>query len=151
MAYRPTGYQASAQSVTFSGTQTLASLLDGEFSDLSDAIDNSSTKYAFADLQLGVASIAMTAEGTVSFYLVPSVDGTNYGTYTGNTTDAPENEQYYVGSCTTLDTTAAMTLVLRDVELPNGFFKLGVKNGAGVSFAASGNALSWRPHSGEDA
>lgn len=44
------GYLASAAAITFSGTQTLNSLTDNEYTDLSDEIDNSTNKYAFADL-----------------------------------------------------------------------------------------------------
>lgn len=148
--YQTTGYLAAAAALTFAGTQTLASLADGEFSDLSNEVDNSTNKYAMMDLWFDMASHAMTAEGSISFYLVPSVDGTAFGTYTGNTTDAPENEQYFIGAVTSLDTTGVGDWILRNVSLPPGKWKIGVKNDLGIAFAASPGDVYWRPHSGED-
>lgn len=142
------GYQAEAQSVTFSGTQTLVSLADNEWTSLSDEVDNSTTKYLFADLELVLASAAFTGtDSMVEIYIVPTVDGTNYPNWTDNvTTDEQENNQYYVGSVTTSGATEAQRLALRNVALPNGKFKFGVRSRAGVALAASGNTLKWRPH-----
>jgi hypothetical protein len=142
------GYKAAAASVSFTGTQTLTSLADGEYTNLSDEIDNSSNLYAFADLELVLASAAFTGtDSVVEIYLVPSVDGTNYPTWTGNvTTDEQENYMFFVGSMITTGTTAAQRMTLRDVALPNGKYKWGVRNNSGVAFSASTNTLSWRPH-----
>lgn len=142
------GYLASATTVSFTGTQTLASLADNEWTNLSDAIDNSTNKYPLADFELVLGSAAFTGtDSNVSLYLVPSVDGTNYGDWTGNvTTDKQENNPYFVGTFTTSGDTAAQRLILRNVLLPNGLFKLGVRNQSGVAFAASGNTLKYRPH-----
>ncbi len=152
MAYRTTGYQASAQTIAFNGTQTIDSLTDGEYTDESDAIDNSSSKYAMADFYLDLASVAYTAEGTINLYILPTVDGTNYPTWTGNTATAQdENEQYHVGSMTTPDATSVFDGVVRNVVLPVGKFKVAVKNDSGVTLGSSGNTLYYRPHSVEDA
>ena len=142
------GYLAAAISVAFSGTQTLASLANDEWCDLSDAIDNGTNKYALADFELVLGSAAFTGtDSTIALYLVPSVDGTNYGDWTGNVTTAQQqNQPYYVGSFTTSGTTAAQRLTLRDIPLPNGLFKLAVRNLSNVAFAASGNTLKYRPH-----
>ena len=142
------GYKAAATSVSFTGTQTLASLADNEWTNLSDAIDNSTNKYMLVDLELVLASAAFTGtDSIVEFFLVPSVDGTNYGDWTGNvTTDEQENQQYFVGSVTTSGATAAQRLILRNVVLPDGLYKWGVRNKSGVAFAASANTLKWRPH-----
>ncbi len=143
------GYLASAVAVSFTGTQTLDSLTDNEWTNLSDAIDNSTNKYPISDFELVLGSAAFTGtDSLVSLYLIPSVDGTNYGNWTGNvTTDEQENEPYLVGLFVTSGSTAAQRLILRNVSLPNGRFKIGVRNQAGVSFAASGNTLKYRPHS----
>jgi len=140
------GYLAEATEITFSGTQTLASLTDNEWTSLSDAVNNSTTKYMMADLELQLGSAAFTGtDSTIEFYLVPSVDGTNYGDWTDNvTTDEQENNSYYIGSVTTSGTTAAQRLILRSVALPNGFFKIGVRNRSGVTLNAS-NTLKYRP------
>ena len=143
------GYKAAAAEISFTGTQTLASLADNEWCSLSDAIDNSSTKYMLADFELVLGSAAFTGtDSTVEIYIVPSTDDTNYGDWTDNvTSDEQENNPYYVGSFTTSGTTAAQRLTsLRGGALPKGKFKVGVRNRSNVAFAASGNTLKWRPH-----
>lgn len=141
------GYKAAAQSVTFSGTQTIDSLTDNEWTNLSDEIDNSSTKYMLADIELVLGSAAFTGtDSAIELYLVPSIDDTNYPDWTGNvTTDEQENNKHFIGSMTTSGATAAQRMTLRSVALPNGKFKFGIRSRAGVSLAASGNTLKWRP------
>lgn len=142
------GYKASAQAVVFSGTQTLASLADNEWTDLSDEIDNSLNLFMMADLELVLASAAfpVATDNAIEIYLIPSVDGANYPNWTSNViTDAQENNQYFIGSVILSDATEAQRLVLRNIALPAGKFKFGVRSRAGVSLAATGNTLSWRP------
>lgn len=149
--FQNSGYLASAQSVAWTSGQALDSLTDNEYTDLSDAIDNSSNKYSFADIEIVLASAAFTGtDSKIEVYIVPSVDGTNYGQWTGNsTTDEQENAGYFVDEVTTTGTTAAQRMTLRDVPLPNGLFKFGFRSRANVSLAASGNTAKWRPHSGQ--
>lgn len=143
------GYLASAATVVWTSGQALDSLTDNEYTDLSDEIDNSTNKYMFADLELVLGSAAFTgADSGIELYLIPSVDGTNYPTWTGNgTTDEQENVGYFVGFMTLTGTTAAQRSVLRDVELPNGKYKFACRNRGNVTLAGSGNTLKWRPHS----
>lgn len=146
------GYLATAQTVTFSGTQTLNSLVDNEYTNWSDEIDNSTTKYRLADLRLVIGSAAFTgADSAFEVFIIPSVDGTNYPSWTGNgTTDEQENSPFL---CAVLPTTGATgaqdmaTPVDAPVALPNGKFRFAVRNRGNVSTAASGNTLFWRPHS----
>ena len=141
------GYKAAAQAVVFSGTRTLVSLADDEWTDESDPIDNSSTKYMMADLRLVLASAAFTGtDSIVEIYLIPSIDDTNYPNWTGDgIIDEQENQIHFVGSVTTSGATEAQDLALRAVALPAGKFKFGVRNRGGIALAASGNTLSWRP------
>lgn len=141
------GYK-TIETVTFSGTQTLASLADDEWTNLSDEEDNSTNKYAFMDLELYLTSEAWTGDDSVvEIYVVPSVDGTNYPTWSGNdTSDHSENLAHYVGSMPTSQTTEAQRLVMRDVPMPQGKFKFGVRNRTNIAFDASGNTLKYRPH-----
>lgn len=143
------GYLASAVTVTFSGTQTLASLADNEWVDASDANDNGTTKYLRADFELVLGSAAFSgADSEIGLYLILSVDGTNYADYTGNSTSEFQSQELYsVGAFVTSGTTAAQRLVLRDVPLPQGLFKIAVRNRSGAAFASSGNTLKYRPHS----
>lgn len=143
------GYKAGAQTVVFSGTQTLVSLADNEFTDYSDPIDNSSTKYMMADIEV-YADFATTAGTTgdeaVEIYLIPDVTGT-YPTWTGNViTDQQENNQYYIGSVTIKQSAATDRAVLRNVALPNGSFRFAIRNRANGAFDSTGSTLKWRPH-----
>lgn len=143
------GYLATASSIAWASGQALNSLTDNEYTDLSDEIDNSTNKYMFADVEIVLGSAAFTGvDSGIEVFVVPSQDGTNYPTWTGNgTTDAAENTTHYVGFVSTTGTTAAQRMVLRDVELPNGKYKFAFRSRANVSLAASGNTATWRPHS----
>lgn len=152
MTLKSSGYLAASVSISFTGTQTLASLADGEWTNLSDEIDNSTNLYAMADFLFEIASAAFTGtDSIIELYIVPCVDGTNYPNWTGNvTTSEQENNIHFVGSVTTSGATEAQVLVLRNVALPPGKFKVGVRNNSGVAFAASSNTLEYRPHSYKD-
>lgn len=147
------GYLATAQAVAWAGaTQKIDSLTDNEWTDLSDEIDNSSNKYAYADLELVLGSAAFTgADAGVEVYIVPTVDGTNYPDWSGNaTTDAPEQQHYFACFLPLKASTAARRAVSasqRDIVLPQGKFKFGLRSRANVTLASSGNTLSYRPKS----
>lgn len=144
------GYLAVEAAVVFSGTQQLNSLTDNEFTDLSDEIDNSTNLYHAVDLRLVLASAAFItpADCYLEIFLIPTVDGTNYPTWTGNTTsDQAHNMPFYVGYIPLTGTTAAQAGVLEDVELPPGKYKWACRNRGNVSLAGSGNTLYWRPKS----
>ena len=94
-----TGYLTTEAAIVFAGTQQLDSLADNEWTDLSNEIDNSTNKYPYVDLRIALASITPTgADAGLEIYLVPTVDGTTYPTWTGNSTsDAQENNPVDVG------------------------------------------------------
>ena len=146
---KQTGYQVTAVVVAWSAGQSLTSLTDNEWTDLSDEIDNSTNLYVFADLELVLGSAAFTGlDSDVEVYLIPSVDGTNYPNWTANvTTDEQENDQHFICSVTTSGATAAQRLAVRNIAIPAGKYKYAVRNKSGVTFAGSGNTLKWRPHS----
>jgi hypothetical protein len=143
------GYLAGAAAVAWASGQDLDSLTDDEWTDLTDAIDNSTNKYALVDLELVLGSAAFAGtDSIIEAYLIASVDGTNYGDWTGNvTTNEQENQPYLVFSFTTSGATAAQRLIKKRVALPNGLYKWGFRNKSGVTLAASGNTFKWRPHS----
>lgn len=153
MALRQTGYQAAAANLVWTSGQSLDSLTDDEWTDLTDEIDNSTSKYAEADLRIPLGSAAFTGtDSVIEVYLVPSVDGTNYPKWTGNvTTDEQQNNGFFVGSATTTGATETQELVVANIMLPPGKYKYGFRNRANVTLAASGNTPQWRPHSVEDA
>lgn len=147
--HKLSGYLAAAAAITWASGQTLASLTDNEFTDVSDEIDNSTNLYVYVDLYADIASAAFTGtDSGIECYLIPCVDGTNYPTWTGNgTADEQENHPYYVGWIPFTGTTAAQDGILRNVELPNGKYKWAFRNRGNVGLAASGNTIYWRPHS----
>ena len=142
------GYLATATAIAWTSGQSLDSLTDNQYTDLSDEIDNSTNKYMFADIEIVLGSAAFTGtDSGVDVYLIASQDGTNYPTWTGNgTADEQENDGFFVGFLSTTGTTAAQRMLLRDVELPNGKYKFAFRNRGGVTLASSGNSATWRPH-----
>ncbi len=145
------GYLASAVSVAWTGaTQKIDSLTDDEWTDLSDEVDNTTNLYAFADLDLALGSAAFTGtDSGVEVYVVPTVDGTNYPDWSGNSTsDAPQQVHYFVAFLPLTASTAARRVVSSSqaaIELPQGKFKFGIRSRANVTLAASGNTLYYRP------
>ena len=144
-----TGYQAAAAAVAWASGQDLDSLTNNEWTDLSDAIDNSTNKYVFVDFELVLGSAAFTGtDSLMELYQIASVDGTNYGQWTGNVaTNEQENDKYAVGSFKTTGSTTAQRMVLLNVGVPPGLYKYGLRSRANVTLAGSGNTLKWRPHS----
>jgi len=143
------GYLTTETAITWTSGQTLNSAVDNEFTDLSDEIDNSTNKYRFVDLHVVLASAVFAGtDSGIEVFLIPTVDGTNYPTWTGNgTADEQENDGFLVGFVATTATTAAQRMTLREVALPSGKYKFAFRNRAGVALAASGNSVSWRPWS----
>ena len=141
------GYKAAAQGVVFSGTRTLVSLADEEYTDESDEIDNSITKYMMSDWEFVCTSVVFTGtDSSIELFIIPSIDDTNYPAWTGDgIVDQQENNPFYVGSFSLTGTTAAQRASLRSVALPAGKFKVGVRNRGNVALAASGSTLKWRP------
>lgn len=145
------GFQASAAAVAWTGaTQKIDSLTDNEWTDLSDEIDNSTSLYYGCVLELVLGSAAFTgADAGVEVYIVPTIDGTNYPDWSGNsTTDAPEQSGYYVAFLPIKASTSAKRIHSAPdapIELPQGKFKFGLRNRGNVALASSGNTLSYRP------
>ena len=139
-----TDYKVAIQTA-LSGSD-INSLASGSASVLSAEIDNSTTKYLYANMELNLASLTPTAGGYVALYLVPAVDGTpTYPTWDSGASPGTINNNYFVGSFSTKAATAAQRIVMREIQLPPGKFKFAVYNGCGYAFPASGNTLSWRP------
>ena len=142
-----TSYRVTVQSISWTSGQSLASLVDGEWTDLSDEEDNDTDNDLFVDLYLDLGSAAFTGtDSEIRCYLVPSVDGTAFGNWTGNvTTEQQGNEPHFVGAIPTTGTTAAQDLILRNVLIPPGKYKWGFRNAGGVTLNAT-NTAEWRPH-----
>lgn len=143
------GYLTTAITIAWSSGQSLNSLTDNEFTDLSDEINNTSNLYKISDIEVVLGSAAFTGtDSGLELYIVRSVDGTNYPTWTGNgTSDEQENQKYFRDSALTTGTTAAQRMVFADIVLPPGKFKVAFRSRANVTLAGSGNTVKHRPHS----
>jgi hypothetical protein len=151
MTLKSSGYLVTETAIAWTSGQGLNSAADNEYTDLSDEIDNTTNLYAFVDVYLDIASAAFTgADSLIAIYIVPTVDGTNYPTWTQATTDQQENENYFRAACVTTGTTAAQKMVAERLAVPPGKYKYAFRNQAGAAFAASGNTAEWRPHSYKD-
>ena len=153
MTLKSSGYLVTPVTVSFSGTQTLDSLADNEWTNLSDEIDNTTNLYTLVDFEFVLGSAAFTGtDSALELYIVPTLDGTNYPDWTGNvTTDQQQNNQYYQRSIITTGTTAAQRIVISRVMIPPGKFKVGLRSRLNVTTAGSGNTVKYRPHSYQDA
>lgn len=141
---RNSGYKAAAQ--TALGSE-LNSLANDTWSALSGEFDNSLLGFMFIDVEFDLASITPTgADAAVELYLVPSIDDTQYPTYSeAGSADEQENNQYFIGSVTLSLDAEIHIHTIRGIELPPGKWKLGVRNRSNVALAASGSTIKWRP------
>lgn len=144
---KKSGYLAAAAAVTWASGTTLTSLASNGWTSLSDEIDNSTNKYALTDLYIELGSAAFTAGSYFEIYIVLSVDGTKYPTWTTGTADETENFNHFVTAVNTSGSTAAQKMAAANIPLPSGKFKFGFRNKGGVALPASGNTVYWRPHS----
>lgn len=136
---------------TSSAFAAIATVLSTEYNSLlnntntvaSSAVDNSTVKDLYVDLELSVGtfSSARSAGGVIVVFLVTSLDGTNYGDINELTADTI--------ALFPLDASVtARRITRRDIPIPPGLFKLFSRNAAtGQTMPASGNTLKMRTHS----
>jgi len=140
------GYKHAATLVGFTTgqAQTLVSLPANAYTSESDEIDNSTLKYLSADFEWVNTAVLTVSPATIGLYLIPSLDDTNYPTWTQGTADTPENDQYFIGSFTLVVGSVPQREVFRNVSLPPGKFKVAVRNKAGIALALTGSSLKFR-------
>ena len=134
------------ESIATALTTDLNSLANGSYSAASAAIDNETDLYTHLDLEVYLGSLTPTGTPTVSAYLVPSVDGTNY-TDGGGATAPPIETLIAVLSLST--STGAKYRSATNIPIPPLKFKLILLNSSGVALASSGNTLKYRRHNGQ--
>lgn len=106
--------------------------------------DNSSNRYFYAEFELVLASVDLSAQTNpgVELYMVPSYDGTNYadtGTDASATVYPPT--QYLVAVLGVAETSAAHRAVSPHIMLDPLKYTPVVINKTGVALAAAGNVL----------
>lgn len=128
-------------------TTGLDSLANGARA-ISAAIDNSTNLDMFMDLQLKVKyTTTAPAAGviTAEVYLIPSVDGTNYGE--GGTGLTPQASRLVAtfesrnGSTSTFEYLNSL-----GIPIPIGSFKLLLVNKSGYAYASADNLLTYRTY-----
>ena len=120
---------SSAQSML---TTELNSLANGSTSALGSEWDNTSSRYVQAAGEVYLGSLTPTTGGYVQVYLVPALDGTNYGDIvTANT----------VATIYPSTSASAKRLMFENVPLGPWKYKVALKNAAGAALASSGNTV----------
>lgn len=106
--------------------------------------DNSSNRYFYAEFELVLASVDLSAQINpgVELYLVPSYDGTNYAdTGTDASTTVYPPAQYLVAVLGVAETSAAHRAVSPHIMIDPLKYTPVVINKTGAALAASGNTL----------
>ncbi len=142
-------YTARSTAVTVLTTE-LNGLTNGSVSTLSATQDNTTAglRFPLAQVEINLAAQATNrAIGAyVAVYFIPELDGTNFGTTTGECLD-----NYFVGSAAVNSAAlTAATMILDRVRVPVGNYKVALKNVTGQAFAATGNTVELRTYSNED-
>jgi len=146
----PANYTARATAATVLTTE-LNSLTSGSVCTLSSAQDNDTAGtrdlYVQVEIYLAAQGTNRAAGAYVAIYLIPELDGTNFGNATDECLD-----NYFVGSASLDDAAlAARYLIIDRVRLPVGDFKVALKNGTGQTLASSNNTVKLRNYTVEDA
>ena len=122
-------------------TTELNALANATASAASSAIDNTSTLDLYADWELVLGTqTSRTAGCSVSLYITPSLDGTNYS-------DVSSSSAELLGVFTLATGTGAQRVIIRDTSIPPTLFKVFVVNNSTQAFAATGNTIRYRTHS----
>ena len=157
----------------YTAEQTIGSAMTTELNSLatataavsSAAISNDAEtgeRYPLAEFELYIAAQGTnrSASSHIELYIIPEVDDTNYGDTTDECLDnyLVVNPGLNAGASPVAYTwkvddgaLAARYLVITDVRIPPGDFKVAIKQTTGQTFAASGNTLKYRMYSYTDA
>jgi len=131
---------AAPEAIATYYTTELNSLGNGTFVAVGAEIANETDLYFYIAFELVLASLSPAAGAYVDIWINYQPDGTNYA-------DPAKPLQTSAQLCQLqLDTTAstAQRIVSRACAILPMDFKLQLRNGAGVSFGASGNTLKYR-------
>lgn len=118
----------------------------------STVFDNATELWPFGQFELTVTfSSAPTANNTIDLYLIPSIDGTNYGdAITGASGSAPSTS--YLGSFPLRAVTTLQRVPLGAggqagrIELPPSKFKIFAINKSGAAMPSSGSLIKMQPY-----
>jgi hypothetical protein len=102
------------------------------------AIDNSSSKNLFMQIELYLASVDLSAQTNpgVDVYLLTSLDGTNF--------DDDDTTGTYALTIPVAATNATHRKMSGVIQIPPGKFKVKVVNSTGAALASSGNTVKFQ-------
>lgn len=121
-------------------TTELNALANNAASAASSAIANQTNLDVYADIELVLASLSPAAPNYATLYILEAIDGSNYPSATAAVL---RNQPSQILCTFALDTTAATAqrVVVRNVLLPPGSFKVVLDNQAGVALGGTGNTV----------
>jgi len=136
------GKWGNVSSVTTLLTTELNSLANNAASAASSAIANQTNLDVYADVWLHLASWSPAAPNYCTLYILEAVDGS---TYPSATAGVLRNQPSQILCTFALDTTAstAQDVVVRNVVLPPGSFKVVLDNQSGATLASSGSSVKF--------
>jgi len=142
-------YKHSALETIFTALSTeLNSLANDTACSPSSTLDNDSVGQrwpaAMVEIYIAAQGTARAAGASVSLYIIPTTDGTNYGDETDECLDN------YIAKHFALDDTTTARYITGRVNLPPTDYKVVLKNNTGQAFAASGNTVKLREFTAED-
>ena len=144
-------YKHSALETIFTALDTqLNSLANGSACSPSSAIDNATTSTqrwpaAMVEIYIAAQASARSTGASVSLYVIPTIDGTNYGDVTAECL-----ENYRVGTYS-LDAATTARRITKRVNLPPTDYKVVLKNNTGRPLASTLNTVKFREFTAEDA
>lgn len=139
-------YKAKANTIQTLLSTALNSLANN-YAALSDEFDNATGLWLKASFLLTVTFASNpTANNTCDLYLIPALDGSNYGDYTSGASGYAPSTCYIGGFPLQAKTTIQrVPLGLGQqgaIELPPSKFKLLLINKSGVAFPSSGSTVT---------
>ena len=143
-------YKHSALETIFTALSTeLNSLANGAACSASSAFDNDSSGQrwpaAMAEVYVAAQGSNRAAGASVSLFIIPTTDGTNYGDVTDECLD-----NYRVKVWSLDDAALAARFLTGRINLPPTDYKVVLKNNTGQAFPSSGNTVKLREFTAED-
>lgn len=120
-----------------SGT-LMNALANAAYTQPGTAIDNTSGLYLYGDLSIKLSSAVSVPAGapTISIWILPAIDGTNYPNPPGNAAAQPP-ANLLAGTIVMVPSVSSSVMIARGLVLPPSLFTVLIQNNLGVAFPAT--------------
>lgn len=110
---------------------------------LGAAIDNTSALYTDGDLWIALSSAVAAGSGSpsITVWLLPSLDGTNYPTTNGSTTAGAAASNLVAGTILVPPSVNVQYMALRGIPIPPAKFLIQIQQTLGVAFPATNTSV----------